>query len=68
MAVTYYIKLFHRGADTHNGILMPLLLLVEETKTTEQGHWRRSGVIVNFEHISLFSSVSSVDFEQLNVS
>ena len=32
------------------------------------GERRRSGVfIVNFEHISLFSSVSIVDFEQVNV-
>ena len=32
-------------------------------------HWRRSCVfIVNFEHIShLFTSVSTVDFEQVNV-
>ena len=32
-------------------------------------HWRRSWVfIVNFEHIShLFTSVSTVDFEQVNV-
>ena len=31
MVVTYYIKLFHAGADRHNGILMSLLLLVAET-------------------------------------
>ena len=31
MVVTYYIKLFHTGADRHNGILMSLLLLVTET-------------------------------------
>ena len=31
MVVTYYIKLFHTGADRHNGILMSLLLLVAET-------------------------------------
>ena len=30
MIVTYYIKLFQMGADRHNGILMSLLLLVEE--------------------------------------
>ena len=36
-------------------------------KTPERHHWRRSGVfIVNFEHISLFSSVFIVDFEQVN--
>ena len=29
----YYIKLFHTGADRHNGILMSLLLLVAETIT-----------------------------------
>ena len=39
-------------------------------KTSERRHGRRSGVfIINFEHIShLFSSVSTVDFEQVNVS
>ena len=31
MVVTYYIKLFRTEADRHNGILMSLLLLVEET-------------------------------------
>ena len=30
MVVTYYIKLFRTGADRHNGILIPLLLLVAE--------------------------------------
>ena len=29
MIVTYYIKLFHTGADRHNGILMSLLLFAE---------------------------------------
>ena len=39
------------------------------TSTPERRHWHRSGVfIVNFEHISLFSSVSIADFEQVNVS
>ena len=38
-------------------------------KTTERCYWRRSDVfVVNFEHISLFPSVSVVDFEQVNVS
>ena len=39
-------------------------------KRPERRHGRRSGdFIVNFEHIShLFSSVSTVDFEQVNVS
>ena len=31
MVVTYSIKLFRMGADTHNGILIYLLLLVAET-------------------------------------
>ena len=30
MAVTYYIKLFHTGANRHNDVLMSLLLLVGE--------------------------------------
>ena len=30
MVVTYYIKLFHMGADRHNSILMSLLVLVAE--------------------------------------
>ena len=29
--VTYYIRLFRTGTDTHNGILMSLFLLVTET-------------------------------------
>ena len=36
-------------------------------KTQERHHWRRSGVFVNFKHISHLSSVFVVDFEQLNV-
>ena len=36
-------------------------------KIPEQRHWRRSGVfVVNFERISLCSSVSIVNFEQVN--
>ena len=31
MVVTYYVNLFRMGADRHNSILMPLLLLVAET-------------------------------------
>ena len=34
MVVTYYIKLFRTGSDRHNGILIPLVLLVAETKTS----------------------------------
>ena len=30
MIFTYYIKVFHMGADRHNGILMSHLLLVAE--------------------------------------
>ena len=33
MVVTYFIKLFRKGADRHNGILIYLLLLVAETIT-----------------------------------
>ena len=38
-------------------------------KIPEQRYWRRSGVfIVNFEHFYyLFSSVSIIEFEQVNV-
>ena len=32
MVVTYYVKLFHTGADRNNSILMCLLLPVAETK------------------------------------
>ena len=36
-------------------------------KTRKQRHWRRWGVfIVNFEQISHISTVSIVDFEQVN--
>ena len=42
---------------------------VNNKKTTEWRHWRRSSVfIVNFENISLSSSVSIVNFEQVNIS
>ena len=38
-------------------------------QTPERRQSRSSGVfVVNFEHIKLFSSVSIVDFEQVNVS
>ena len=38
-------------------------------KTPELRQWRHSGVfIVNFKHFTPFSSVSIVDFEQVNVS
>ena len=35
-------------------------------KTPERRHWRRSSVFINFEHISPFSSVSIIDFEQVD--
>ena len=35
-------------------------------KTPERRHWRRSGVFSNFEHISPCSSVSIIDFEQVD--
>ena len=35
-------------------------------KTPEQRHWLRSGVFINFEHVSPFSSVSFIDFEQVD--
>ena len=36
-------------------------------KISERRHWCCSGVLINFEHIYTFSSVSVVDFEQVNV-
>ena len=43
--------------------------LILPIKTPKCRHWRRSGVfIVYFEHISLFSSVSFVYLEHVNVS
>ena len=36
MVITYYTKLFHIGANRHNGILMSLLLLVVETKRANE--------------------------------
>ena len=38
MVVTYYVKLFRTGADRHNGILMPLLLLVPDIVIAENPH------------------------------
>ena len=32
IVVTFYIKLFRTGSDSHNGILMSLLLLVAQAK------------------------------------
>ena len=34
MVITYYIKLFRRGADRHNGVLISLPLLVAHTIDT----------------------------------
>ena len=34
MVITYYIKLFRRGADRHNGVLISLPLLVAQTIDT----------------------------------
>ena len=36
-------------------------------KTQERLQWRRSGVLINFEHNLHFFSISIVDFEQLIV-
>ena len=36
MVVTYYNKIFHAGADRHNGILMSLLILVSDARTKSQ--------------------------------
>ena len=35
MVITYYIKHFRTGADSHKGILVSLLLLIAETIITE---------------------------------
>ena len=45
-------------------------MFIVTIKTPERRQWRRSGVFIfNFEHIlHLFSTVSIVDFEQVNVS
>ena len=45
MVVTYYIKLFRKGADRHSGILMSLLLLVAETKTRETVELRNKEIL-----------------------
>ena len=38
-------------------------------KTPERRQWRRSGnFMVNLKHFTLFSSISTVDFEQVSVS
>ena len=53
------------GRNTKNRFEICLDLTI---KTPERRHWRRSGVfIVHFEHTT-FSSVSIVDFEEVNVS
>ena len=76
----FIIRCFENGSDPANIYLFKVnnriprkrceicsLLTIE---TPERRHWRRSGVsIVNFEHIlHLFSSVSTDDFEQVNIS
>ena len=61
----YLIKVSNRNTRKRCEICSKLIL-----KTPERRQWHHSGVfIVNFEHIShLFSSISIVYLEQVNVS
>ena len=60
----YVLKVNNRNTRKRCEICSKLTI-----KIPEQRHWRRSTVFtVNLEHVShLFSSVSIVDFEQVNV-
>ena len=40
MVVTYYIRLFRKGGDRPNGILMFLLLLIAEIKQKQKKHFQ----------------------------
>ena len=40
MVVTYYIRLFRKGGDRHNGILMFLLLLIAEIKQKQKKYFQ----------------------------
>ena len=58
----YLFKVNNRNTRTMREIGSKLTI-----KTTERCHWRRSVVfIANFEQVSHCSSVSIVDFEQVN--
>ena len=59
----YLFKVNNRNSRKRYEIYSKLTI-----KTTERRYWRRSGVLINFEHISHVSSVFIVDFEQVNVS
>ena len=57
MVVTYYIKPFCTGADTHNGILMSLLLLVAETKSyIKMVSWSKVVKFLGLNWIILFKN------------
>ena len=49
--VTYYIKLFHTGADRHNGFLMSLLLLAAEKIIAFDSHLKSSSVSLSIVNI-----------------
>ena len=60
-AGNYMFKLNNRNTRIRWEICSKLTI-----KTPERPHWHRSGVLIaNFEHISLCSSVSIVNFEQV---
>ena len=63
-AIIYLFKLNNRNTRKRCEICSKLTV-----KTPERNHWHRSAIfVVNFEHIlHLFSSISIVDFEQLNM-
>ena len=62
LAGNYIFKVNNRNTRTKRKICSKLTI-----ETPEQRHWRCSGVfIVNFEHFTLFASISIVKFEQAN--
>ena len=50
MVFTYYVKPFRTGCNSHNGILMSLLLLIAETKMKFQLFGR--GHLVQFRFLT----------------
>ena len=59
-AGNYMFKLNNRNTRTRCEICSKLTI-----KAPERRHCRRSGVFINFEHMTPYSSVSIVDFENV---
>ena len=66
MVVTNYRKRFRTGADRHNGVLMPLLLLVAETKIKVYYYIKYKDIILNCNS-SLIPKSNKILFQNASV-